>query len=172
MTTEEQVFHILEATKAEIQRRMAERNINASGRTSLSFRVEKNGTRISLIGGGDSPQWGGKTAPIESLELGRGPGGDYLKIRPRIVRWTIDKGFRINATSPREEESIRWAISTVIARNIVLQGTRRYREHENVYSTPVNDASAKIRETLTREINAIFHDIIQGTKVSTIETNF
>lgn len=172
MTAEEQVFHILESAKEEIQRRMEVRDINATGRTSLSFRVEKDGTRISLIGGGDSPQWGGKTAPIESLELGRGPGGDYLKIRPAIVRWTVDKGWRIPASNPREEDSIRWAIATVIAKNIVLQGTRRYRQNEDIYSTPVNQASEQIRKTLTSGINAIFHDIISGTKVSTIDTNF
>lgn len=162
MKISEQIFQILEQTKIEIQRRMEERNINATGRTSLSFRVERSGSVISLKAGGDSPQWGGRTAPIESIELGRGPGGDYLKLRPIIVKWTVDKGLRIPAPNPREEESIRWAISTVIARKIVREGTRRYQKPEDVYSTPVNEATAKIRQTLTDGINAIFHGIIGG----------
>lgn len=172
MTIDEQITAVLEDAKTEIQRRMAERGINATGRTSLSFRVEKDGTRISLIGGGDSQRWGGKTAPIDSVEIGRGPGGDYKQLRPAIVKRTIAKGFNFQASDPREEESIRWAVSTVIAKRITAEGTRRHREPEDVYSTPTQTAAAAIRSIINADIKTMLSEIVGGRKVEVAKTNF
>lgn len=172
MTVDEQIVQILEETKKEIQRRMAEAGENASGRTSLSFRVQRDGTRISLIGGGDSQRWGGRTAPIESLELGRGPGGDYKRLRPIIVKWTVDKGWDFNAPTPKEEESIRWAVSTIIAKRITAEGTRRYRQPEDIYSTPVREGAARIRSIVSTDLRRFLTEIVAGRTIETTNTNF
>lgn len=172
MTVDEQIVKVLEDVKNEIQRRMAEANENATGRTSLSFRVQRDGTRISLIGGGDSQRWGGRTAPIESLELGRGPGGDYKRLRPIIVKWTVDKGWDFNAPTPKEEESIRWAVSTIIAKRITAEGTRRYRKHEDIYSTPVQEGATRIRSIVNADLRTFIREIVAGRRVEVTETNF
>lgn len=164
---DEQIKSILDDTKKEIQRRMQEEGENASGRTSLSMRVQKDGTKISLIGGGDSSRWGGKTAPIETLQIGRPPGGDYKKLCPIIVRWTVDKNFSINASSPKEEDSIRWAISTVIAKKIVTQGTERHRRHVDIYTTPVSEAADKIRKIVSEDLQTFLREIVAGRTVTT-----
>lgn len=146
MQVEETIIGILKETGDTIRENMEAKGINATGRTSLSVRVRKVGNLLELVGGGDSQKWGGRTAPFETIEIGRGPGGDYKKIRPAIYFWTVAKEMDF------ESDSHRWAVATNIAKGIVEHGTRRYNTHEDVYTSVVRDAADKIREQLQRII--------------------
>lgn len=160
MSIEKKITDVLEETKTKIQSNLERKGINATGRTSLSFRVRKQDNHIQLVAGGDSQAWGGRTAPVESLEVGRGPGGDYKQLRPIIVRWSIAKGLKLSGATAKEEESHRWAFSTIVAKNIVTRGTRRYNHHEDVYSSELEDAKQKIRSIIIKDVSNLMHSII------------
>lgn len=161
MQVEEVVIGILKTTAANIRQNMESKGINATGRTSLSVRVRKVGSDLELVGGGDSQAWGGKTAPFETIEIGRKPGGDYKQLRGAIYYWTIAKGFDF------DDSSHRWAVSTNIAKNIVAHGTRRYSQHEDVYTTEVKEASEKIRAELFDGVAGAFRQAIADFNIAT-----
>lgn len=160
MIIDDSIVQVLEETKETIQANLEAKNINATGRTSLSFRVLRRDKKILLVAGGDSQAWGGRTAPVESLEVGRGPGGDYKQLRPIIVRWSIAKGLKLSGVNASEEESHRWAFATIVAKNIVARGTRRYNHHEDVYSSELEDAKKKLRSMIIHDVSNLMHSII------------
>lgn len=161
MQVEEIIIGILNETAGNIRQNMADKGINATGRTSLSVRVRKVGTDLELVGGGDSQAWGGKTAPFETIEIGRGPGGDYKKLRGSIYYWTIAKDMDFDT------DSHRWAVATNISKNIVAHGTRRYSQHEDVYTTEVKDAAEKIRAELADGVMGAFRQAIESFNIET-----
>lgn len=154
MTIEEQVQAQLQAAADSIKQNLESKGINASGRTSRAIKVKKIATGFVL---GKFSE-GERTAPLQTLEIGR-PGGKVPKgFKGIIYRWTLEKGIST------ENDSHRWAIATQIAKKIEREGTNRHKAHEDVYSTTVKQAAAEI----SRNINAIFATEI--TKI--IQTNF
>ena len=137
----------------EIRMNMSNAGENASGRTSASFRVEDRGTSIVLVMGGNRSKFG-KTAPLETLEVGSRPGvrGDWFK--SVIHQWTIDKGMSF------ENESHRWAVSTVIARNIEESGTKRLRNHVDIYTLVTKKTTEKIRSILSENIQFMMSNAV------------
>ena len=144
-------------TKAaeDIRLNMANEGVNASGRTSASLRVEDRGKSIVLVIGGDRSIYG-NTAPLETLEIGSRPGirGDWFK--SVIHQWTIDKGMAF------ENESHRWAVSTVIARNIELEGTNRHRNPIDVYSTVTKSTTENIRSLIVDDFAQMMKTMIKS----------
>lgn len=135
------VIQSLTAARDAIRENMAREGINASHRTSDSLRVEERGNSIVLVIGGDRSTYG-KTAPLETLQIGSRPGmrGDWFK--SVIYNWTIEKGMSF------ENDSHRWAVSTIIARNIEAEGTARHRNPIIVYSDVVEETKANIRSMI------------------------
>lgn len=129
---------------AEIQAAMAEGNINASGRTSASFRVVETEEGLQLVGGGKD------TAPIATLEVGRRPGNVPAGFTAILEQWSRDKGLQF------ETESKRRSFAYLLGRKIAREGTQRYREPQNVYSSITRQAADDIGE------------IIKGTLASVI----
>ena len=166
MIIDDSIVKVLEETKEKIQYNLEAKNINATGRTSLSFRVLRREKKILLVAGGDSQAWGGRTAPVESLEVGRGPGGDYKQLRPIIVRWSIAKGIKLSGANASEEESHRWAFATIVAKNIVARGTRRHSKHEDVYSSELEEAKNKLRSVISTEIKNMMSSIIAQREIT------
>lgn len=166
MMIDDSIVNVLEETKAKIQANLEAKNINATGRTSLSFRVVRRDKKIMLVAGGDSHAWGGSTAPVESLEVGRGPGGDYKQLRPIIVRWSIAKGLKLSGVTAKDEESHRWAFATIVAKNIVARGTRRHSKHEDVYSNELEEAKNKLRSVITEDVRNIMSSIIAQRQIT------
>ena len=138
----------------EIRANMSSAGENASGRTSASLRVEDRGDSVVLVIGGDRSKYG-KTAPLDTLEIGSRPGlrGDWFK--SVIHQWTIDKGMTF------ENESHRWAVSTVIARNIEESGTARHRNHVDIYSSTTDRVFTNIRSTIVSDFRYAMSTMVQ-----------
>ena len=117
---------------AEIQASMASGNINASGRTSASFRVVDTGDGLQLVGGGKD------TAPIATLEVGRRPGNVPAGFTAILEQWSRDKGLQF------ETESKRRSFAYLLGRKIAREGTQRYREPQDVYSSVTRQAADDI----------------------------
>ena len=134
-----EIVAILEKAKADIQRRMAEGDINASGRSSSSLVVVE-------YDGGVMLRYGGKdTAPLATLEVGR-PGGNVPggfrttkagvqdvsnTFKAILVQWAKDKGI----------PDFGWGHATMLGRRIAKEGTLRHRSHVDVYTTVVEDVA-------------------------------
>jgi hypothetical protein len=68
-------------------------------------------------------------------------------IKAILVQWTKDKGIQV------ESESHRWAIATIIARNIAERGTQRHSSPIDVYSGVITDLRKKVAETFQGFVN-------------------
>lgn len=139
--SKEIVIQSLTAAQEAIRANMSTEGVNASGRTSRSLRVEERGDSIVLVIGGDRSKYG-KTAPLETLEIGSDKGERGKWFKSVIYNWTIEKGMSF------ESDSHRWAVSTIISRNIEESGTARHRSPIVVYSSVVNDTKEEIRSLL------------------------
>lgn len=139
--SKEIVIQSLTAAQEAIRANMSAEGVNASGRTSRSLRVEERGDSIVLVIGGDRSKYG-KTAPLETLEIGSDKGERGKWFKSVIYNWTIEKGLSF------ESDSHRWAVSTIISRNIEESGTARHRSPIVVYSSVVNDTKEEIRSLL------------------------
>ena len=131
-----QVAERLSQAVAEIQAAMASGNINASGRTSASFRVVETEDGLQLVGGGKD------TAPIATLEVGRRPGNVPAGFTAILEQWSRDKGLQF------ETESKRKSFSYLLGRKIAREGTKRYREPQDVYSSITRQAADDIGEMI------------------------
>lgn len=149
----------LDKAAEEIQANMSSQGVNASGQTSRSLRSEDRGKSLVLVIGGDKSKYG-KTAPLETLEIGSRPG---LRVRPGrpdwfksiIHQWTIEKGMVF------QNESHRWAVSTIIARNIELRGTGRHRKPIDVYSSVVGRTKAGIQSVIAGDFRTMMRTMIK-----------
>lgn len=149
---------ILEAAKTEIQAQMASQDINASGRTSKSFRVERYDGGVRLVMGGTEE----RTAPLETLEVGRPagnvPGGfrttkDGVRdvsntFKAILVQWAADKGIA----------GFGWGHATMLGRRIAAEGTDRSRNPKIVYTEEVVKARDEIMKTATVTVTEKIHE--------------
>lgn len=145
----------LETARDDIRANMSSEDVNASGRTSASLRVEDRGDKVVLVIGGDRAKYG-RTAPLETLQIGSRPGmrGDWFK--SVIVQWTREKRMTF------ENESHRWAVSTIIARNIEAEGTVRHRNPIDVYSSVIDKTTSGIRSLIAADFRQALHTMIKS----------
>lgn len=155
MDVRQAIVQSLTQARDEIRLNMSSKGVNASGRTSNSLRVEDRGNSIVLVIGGDRTKYG-RTAPLETLEIGSRPGvrGDWFK--SVIHQWTIDKGMAF------ENESHRWAVSTIIARNIEEGGTERHRSPIDVYSSTTERTTKNIRSLIAGDFAQMMKTMINS----------
>lgn len=157
MSMEQDIMRILQQCKVEIQANMASKGINASKRTSRSFKVEKQpkgmqlvlkhniGVEVPCKPNGFGSVFAG-VAPLETLEIGR-PGGKVPKgFYYLIKQWSRDKGLSFSSESDRQR------FSYFTARKIAKSGTRRSKSPEKVYSTPVEKARAEVWDIVKEEV--------------------
>lgn len=157
MSIEEQVQRQLEDAAESIKKNLDDNKINASGRTSRAIKVQRIASGFVL---GKFPE-GERTAPLQTLEIGRPAGKVPKGFKYIIWDWMDDKG--ISTGDPKTDARIAGAIAYG-KKGIKNIGTRRHREHKDVFSTPVKMAAAEI----SRNINAIFATEIKNI----IQTNF
>lgn len=126
--------NILDEARARIQANMAmhyrtasgERWINASGRSSDAFKVERGRDKVQLVYRGDD------VAPLFSIQDGT------TGIAPVSVleRWLSDKGLDLNP----------WAVRTNIKKR---GGTERHLEHQDwVIQPAIDEAMEALRRDL------------------------
>ena len=152
------MVEILEAAKRKIQDNLASKGINASGRTSRSFRVERYEGGVRLIMGGT----GERTAPLQTLEVGR-PGGNVPggfrvtkdgvldvsnTFKAILVKWAKEKGI----------SGFGWGAATVLGRKIAAEGTDRHRNPTDVYSSVIIEATREAGAEAVKSITAFIHD--------------
>lgn len=148
-----QVAERLSQAVAEIQASMASGNINASGRTSASFRVVETEEGLQLVGGGKD------TAPIATLEVGRSPGNVPAGFTAILEQWSKDKGLQFGTESKRK------SFAYLLGRKIAREGTQRYREPQNVYSSITRQAADDIGEI----IKGMLASVITGDVLHTFD---
>ena len=155
MDVRQAIVQSLTKARDEIRLNMSSKGVNASGRTSDSLRVEDRGSSIVLVIGGDRSKYG-RTAPLETLEIGSKPGirGDWFK--SVIHQWTIDKGMTF------ENDSHRWAVSTIIARNIEAEGTARHRSPIDVYSSVTEKTYDNIRSLIAGDFAQMMQTMVKS----------
>ena len=151
---------ILERAKQRIQDNLAANGINASGRTSRSFRVERYDGGVRLVMGGTAE----RTAPLSTLEVGR-PGGNVpggfrvTKVGVVDVSNTF-KAILVQWARDKHIPDFGWAEATILGRRIADQGTNRHRNSVDVYSSVVLDAVREAGEEVVKSITAFIHDNI------------
>ena len=131
------IITILERCKKEIQANMQSRNINASGRTSASLKVETYAGGVRLVSAGE------RIAPFDTVQFGR-PAGKVPKGFYYIIKqWSRDKGLTF------DRESERSTFAYFLSRKIAKEGTQRHRTpDEQVYTPAVTEAVKEIRATI------------------------
>lgn len=136
MSAIETAAKILDEARARIQANMAmhyrteggERWINASGRSSDAFKVERDGENVRLVYRGDD------VAPLFSIQDGT-TGIAQISV---LERWISDKGLDLNP----------WAVRTNIKKR---GGTERHFEHQDWVIQPAIDTAI---EELRRDLPA------------------
>ena len=147
---EQDIIQVLSQCRAEIQANMANKGINASGRTSRAFAITRSRTGMALILKHDarvpiemSPRhigsfvFGG-TAPLQTLQTGREGGKVPVGFYYIIKQWTRDKGLSFGSESERQR------FSYFTARKIAREGTERHTRPVQVWAIPVNRAKERI----------------------------
>lgn len=159
------IISILTQCKSEIQANMASKGENASGRTSRGFKVVETAESIRLVLTDED----GRVAPLETLEIGRPAGnvpGGFRGIaktgrfagkpdvsstfKAILVEWAAQKGIA----------DFGWAEATSLGRRIAYEGTIRNKENQDIYSTPVNKATERLRTDIRAAIQAQIHNTI------------
>lgn len=140
MTIDDYIEQRLESLKSEILANMEAKKINASGRTSASFRVEKYDKGFRLIGGGEG------AAPIFTLEVGRPAGNVPFGFTSILAQWSRDKGIAFATEKERN------TFAYFLGKKIAKEGTQRHKKNEDVYSTAVKSAVDDISKNLSVSI--------------------
>lgn len=145
----------LTRAKDQIQARMDNAGVNASGRTRASFQVRNLGNSIQLIGGGS------KTAPVGTLEIGRVAGLVPKGFTDILTQWSKDKGLTFDSESDRR------SFAYLLGRKIAREGTNRHKQHEEIYSQIVretqDDLNTAIREELSKQVLKAVTDLLVTT---------
>ena len=133
MTLTEIVTERLERLRLDIIARMDTEHEQATGRTAESFEVVVDGDRVALYGGGEG------ASPLAILEVGRRPGA--VPITP-LIEWAKAKEARYGVTvNP-------WAVRA----KIMKEGTDRYHEPVDIYSSLVLEAAEDIEKLVTAHV--------------------
>lgn len=141
---------ILEEAKAAIQANMEAKGINATGRTSASFRVERTLTGVRLVMGGPG------TAPLASLEVGEPPGYRPKGFTDILVEWSRAKG--LGFASEKERRSFAY----LLGRRIMREGTLRHQHPEDVYTTIVLDAADQVKLQASVAMTKYIHELLRN----------
>jgi hypothetical protein len=128
-----------------IKANLAEKGINASGRTSAGLQVQRYETGVRLVLTGQD------VAPLATLEVGRAGGKVPLGFADIIEQWSRDKGLAF----PTEGDRRSFAYLT--ARKIAREGTERHKSPIDVYSEEVERGLSRIRQNIKVEVTKYIH---------------
>lgn len=139
---------ILERAREDIVANMEAKDINATGRTAASFRVERYDGGVRLVMGGDN------TAPLQTLEVGVAPEEAPKNMQTLIAvlyEWSKAKGIQF------EKDGQRRSFAYLLGRRIQREGTLRHMSPEDVYTSIVLQVADDVRIQATAEITQFIH---------------
>ena len=129
----------------QIRKKIIEKKITASGRTQQSIGYRITGEKGLTIFAAS-----GERAPISTLQYGRAGGKTPRGFVETIKEWVKVKGITYKSIPYKRQPSEKWkpkytaeecglnSLAGAIASKIKKEGTKRYKENEEVYS-PVLD---------------------------------
>lgn len=147
------VVEALEKAKADIQANMEAKDINATGNTSRSFRVEVYQGGVRLVMGGEN------TAPLETLEIGVAPEQAPKSMRTFmaiLIDWSRAKGI------PFDSERDRRSFAYLLGRRIQREGTLRHQRPVDVYSTIVTDTAEQLKKDVAVKVTQFVHNLMNN----------
>lgn len=141
-----EIERILDECRVAMMANMERYDINASGRTANSFKVERYEGGVRLVSRGDN------IAPFASLETGNEPSWVPINV---LRQWVIEK--RIEFNSEEERESFVRATQWKIAH----EGTERYRQpNYDVTTPPIEQAVESLKSAITQGFVKQIHSIL------------
>lgn len=173
---EQEIIKVLEQTRDEIRANMERHNINASGRTSDGFQVVRNEKGFAL-----QLDHSDRTAPLATLEVGRGPGGvpggftGVIKSGKHLGKPDVSKLFRYVLIRWAESKGLAdfgWGQATVAARKIAYEGTDRRQKPVDIYSTPVQEAKQKLNDVVASSVAKTIKAAVYGMKTTSVRGAF
>lgn len=115
----------------DVKKRSRDAGQVATGRTLASLEVKKiNDNHIQILA----------NEYIGTLEVGRKAGKVPFNFKQIIVDWSIAKKISFSTATQRNQ----WA--WFVARKIQRQGTRRHKNPQDIFTTPLADLTADIAE--------------------------
>lgn len=171
-TLETDIISILQDCVAQIKTNMQTMAVNASGRTSDSVvlrNVDEGGYQIvagndakhSIPAGRDNTMQQYDTALFPTVEVGRKPGKVPTGFYYILKEWSREKGIQFS--SERERATFAYFLGKKIAK----EGTQRYSNNIDVYTTPVNDAVERIRQACSEFVSKQMQAAIGGMDITT-----
>lgn len=139
---------ILEKAREDIVANMEAKDINATGRTAASFRVERYDGGVRLVMGGEN------TAPLQTLEVGVAPEEAHKNMQTLVAvlyEWSKAKGIQF------DKEGRRRSFAYLLGRRIQQKGTLRHMSPEDVYTSIVLQVADDVRIQATAEITQFIH---------------
>lgn len=160
MEIADQIVDLLERAKDDIQLRMEQEDINASGRSSRSFRVVRYDGGVRIVYGGTD------TAPLGTLEVGR-PGGNVPGgfVTTKAGVRDVSKTFKAILIRWAEEKGIAdfgWGRATMLGRRIAEQGTLRHMQPVDVYTSIVMETAERVKDGLRSVFTMSIHETIRA----------
>lgn len=158
----------LEECRDEIRRNMAANNENATHRTEAGIQVVRYEGGVMLVSGaavnmptgdGGTEQVAGGTAPLYTLETGRGAGKVPYGFASIIYAWSQAKGIQF------VNDKERWSFAYATKNKIRREGTQRNAHPVDVYSTAVNTAVAKLPKAVKAEVSQYVRFLAKDLKM-------
>ena len=139
MALTEDIIQELEALKERIRQNMETAGENASHRTEQSFAVEVYDGGVRLVARA------GERAPLDTLEIGRPAGKVPSGFTAILEQWSRDKGIQMSDKDRR-------TFAYFLGKRIQKEGTKRNAQHEDIYSSAVEESAKKIEQIILARV--------------------
>lgn len=141
----DEIVRILDECRVEIQANMAREGVNASGRTSESFRFEEYDGGVRLVMGG------GDTAPFLSIEYGNEP--QFVDF-DKLLQWSADKGIVM-------DDDERVSFVGALQRRIAREGTLRFSQpNETITTPPIERAVDELGDAVRDSVLSVLDEFL------------
>lgn len=168
MAADKIIFEELTRLRGRIQANMSRTRTNASGKTSRSLKVKREGDTFLLVG----------REYFATVERGRRPGPVPSGFVGIIRQWIIDKGLRVDPIPYIREESSNWSpkytplergiqsMAGAIAHTIKTKGSELFRVggYDDIYTQEIEvmrgNLSTKLAQGFEIQIQSI-NDILK-----------
>lgn len=140
MALTEDIMQELEALKERIRQNMEQAGENASHRTEQSFEVQVYDGGVRLVARA------GERAPLDTLEIGRPAGKVPRGFTAILEQWSRDKGIQMSDKDRR-------TFAYFLGKRIQREGTKRNAQHEDIYSSAVEETAKKIEQKILARVN-------------------